>query len=173
MTDSNDDEADETSGNARDILSKLIDEEVKKLNVEKQVDTYIGTLSQRMDTLKCDIEMIDKNFADCEKMVDQIREDLYRPFRPKLKFVEPVDLNFLESQKKPVLLSDLLGPLGSYATKGVNSQSPQPQRPQPPQLIQVQPSQMRLPPQLMMRPQQPQLMAQPSAPDIVVRKFSF
>ena len=50
MTDSNDDEGDETSGNARDILSKLIDEEVRSI-IDSCYQRSSRLLKDNMDKL--------------------------------------------------------------------------------------------------------------------------
>ena len=159
-------EGDETSSDrrtkkARDALSRLIDVEMKKLNVGNQIDQFVGTLKNRMDGMIADAEVIDKKFDEMEKVVDNLREDLYRPFRPEIKFLDPVDL---DAPKKPIPLSELMGGVGQFAIK--RSSVP------PPPLLQrfPAPAQPSFPGQLqpMPRPQLPRV-AQPIPPEIVVR----
>jgi hypothetical protein len=92
----------ETSKNSKfDFFSKLVDEEVKKLNVTSQIDNAIKKLTRDMDTMMPDVENIERDFIDVEKMVDEMRENLYRPFRPVPQFLEPLDLNDAESVFQP------------------------------------------------------------------------
>ena len=153
--------SDRRSKKARDALSRLIDCQMKKLNVGKQIDEFVGTLSNRMDAMIADAEVIDKKFDEMEKVVDNLREDLYRPFRPEIKFLDPVDL---DKPSKPIPLTELelRGGLGQFAIK----------RSAPPTSLQRFPAPTQLsfsgqPQQLMMRPQLPRV-AQPIPPEIVV-----
>ena len=84
--------------NAKEFLNNLIQREVEKLNVQSQIDGTIEHLTESMDNLLPEIKNIDSQFDEMEKMVDEMRENLYRPFRAVPKFLEPLDLNDSETQ---------------------------------------------------------------------------
>ena len=114
----------ETSKNPKvDFFSKLIDEEVKKLNVDYQIDNAIKKLTKEMDEMMPDVENIEKQFVEVEKMVDEMRENLYRPFRPVPQFLEPLDLNdsesSLQSHQSPMSNSSFTSPRNGVVAKRV------------------------------------------------------
>jgi DNA repair ATPase RecN len=84
--------------NAKEFLNNLIDREMQKHDVKSQIDGTIEHLTKSMDKLLPEIKNIDKEFDQMEKMVDEMRENLYRPFRPVPTFLEPLDLDDSESQ---------------------------------------------------------------------------
>jgi len=114
---------------ARNFLSQLIDGEIKRLNVDNQIDESLKKLTKGMDELMPDVEMIDKTFDEIETMVDEMRENLYRPFRPVLQFLEPLDINDIEIAKpsQPELTNNR-GIVAKRVTQHPAGQQQQPQQ---------------------------------------------
>ena len=131
--------------NAKEFLNNLIQREVEKLNVQSQIDGTIEHLTESMDNLLPEIKNIDSQFDDMEKMVDEMRENLYRPFRAVPKFLEPLDLNDSETQMDDggVQLSQQRhiteSPKGGTVAKRVTQLPQSPNKPQQQQQRQQQP----------------------------------
>ena len=133
---------------ARDFLTQLIDGEIKKLNVDNQIDGSLKRLTKGMDDLMPDVEMIDKKFDEIETMVDEMRENLYRPFRPVPQFLEPLDINDSETaQPSQPELTNNRGTVAKRVTQLPAAQQQQQQQPQ-----QRTPQRYSQPPEVMVSP---------------------
>ena len=134
---------------ARDFLTQLIDGEIKKLNVDNQIDGSLKRLTKGMDDLMPDVEMIDKKFDEIETMVDEMRENLYRPFRPVPQFLEPLDINDSETAQQPSQ-PELTNNRGTVAKRVTQLPAAQQQQQQQPQ--QRTPQRYSQPPEVMVSP---------------------
>ena len=73
----------------KDIVESIMD----KLEIKNQIDQSVDVLQKRFDRNDESMKEIDQMFAETEKSLDTLRENLYKGFRPKLKHLGSVDLN--------------------------------------------------------------------------------
>lgn len=65
---------------------------LESINFRDQIDQSIQVVEQRLEDRGEDIEEIDEAFDNIEKEIEQLRENLYKHFRPEIQEVPAVDL---------------------------------------------------------------------------------
>ena len=73
-----------------ELVSKVMKE---KFKIEDQIDEAIKSVDKRLKDVEPAMDETEKIFDDLEKNIDALRNSLYRPFKPKLNEIEPIDLN--------------------------------------------------------------------------------
>ncbi len=77
---------------AKDMLERLVQGTLKdKFKLEEQVTSAAEDLGQRLDQGEEKIKEVDQMFKDVEKDIDNLRNELYKDFRPKITQVEYLD----------------------------------------------------------------------------------
>ena len=84
--------SDDGDGDPEQKLKSIIEGTIKKLKIDEQVNEAIAMLKAETDDMDERFREREEEFKDIEKTVEDIRMNLYAPFRPKLKFQEPITI---------------------------------------------------------------------------------
>eukprot|EP00095_Tigriopus_kingsejongensis_P009519 snap_masked-scaffold561_size136864-processed-gene-0.7 protein:Tk09519 transcript:snap_masked-scaffold561_size136864-processed-gene-0.7-mRNA-1 annotation:"histone-lysine n-" len=99
-------------------VQALIQDCLRQAEFSRQVDQAIEHIDQRLQVAGQIVEATSRQFRQIESDVDQMREALYQPFRPKLSHLPPVDLNALDV--RPCLTPSSRPPTGMVVSEHTN-----------------------------------------------------
>jgi len=124
-------EGDELLSNEQ-FVEKMFERCLKEIDVPNMIIESCAELSKRFEGMEDERENITKNFKDVEKGVEQLFRDIYEPFEPVIRSVEPLDIPLEEEiqqrprpqQQRPMGNAGITGrqPIGGPQRQQINRQ---------------------------------------------------